>query len=184
MSTNPPPFPGADINQWVAAMARLVRGPEQALQVYRELLGLETGSRERTVEFMAQMAEGFGVDATPFFEAVLRVGPLPTAQVAAAAYLADRGREDVILEVLESLRPPMLTTTLLNGLLEVLASRPATPERIGRLLAFGRRFEDSTRYATLHLGDFTGRDVKQAVRRTLAEGLLRREAPEAVDWPR
>lgn len=184
VSTPPSPFPGFDVNQWLAVMSRMARGPEQALQVYRELLGLETGSRERAVDFMAQMAEGFGMDATPFFEAVLRMGPLPSAQVAAAAYLAERGREDVVLEVLESLQPPVLTATLLTGLLEVLATRPATPERIGRLVALGRRFDDTTRYTTLHLGDFTGRDVKQAVRRTIAESLLRGEAPEAVDWPR
>ena len=183
VSTPPPPFPGFDLTQWMTLMSRMTQGPEQALRVYRELLGLESGSRERAVDFMAQMARGFGVDATPFFETILRFGPVPTAQVAAAAYLADRGREDSVLDVLEALQPPVLTMTLLTGLLEVLAGRPASPARIERLLAFGRRFADDTHYTTLYLGDFTGGDVKRAVRRTIAESLLRREAPEAADWP-
>ena len=34
------------------------------------------------------------------------------------------------------------------------------------------------------LGDFTGRDVKRAVRRAVADALLRREAAEAAEWPR
>lgn len=184
VSTSPPPFPGFDLNHWLTLMSRLTQGPEQALRLYRELLGLESGSRERAVDFMAQMAQTFGVDAAPFFESVLRFGPMPTAQVAAAAYLAERGREDAVVEVLEGLRPPMLTLTLLTGLLDVLAGRPATPARVQRLLAFARRFDDDAHYTTPFLGDFTGRDVKQAVRRALAESLLRREAPEAVDWPR
>jgi hypothetical protein len=178
-----PPLPGFDLTQWITLMSRVTRGPEQALQVYRELLGLESGSRERAVDFMAQMARGFGVDATPFFESILRFGPVPTAQVAAAAYLADRGREDSVVEVLEGLRPPLLTMTLLTGLLEVLAGRPATAARTERLLAFGKRFADDTHYTTLYLGDFTGRDVKRAVRRTIVESLLRRDAAEAADWP-
>jgi hypothetical protein len=183
VATPPPPFSGFDLTRWVTLMSRMTQGPEQALRVYRELLGLETGSRERAVDFMAQLSRGFGVDATPFFETILRVGPVPTAQVAAAAYLAERGREDSVLDVLEALQPPMLTMTLLDGLLEVLAGRPATPTRIERLIAFGRRFADDTRYTTLYLGEFTGRDVKRAVRRTIAESLVRREASEVADWP-
>jgi len=88
-----------------------------------------------------------------------------------------------VLDVLEALQPPVLTMTLVTGLLDILAGRPATPARIQRLLAFGRRFADDARYTTLYLGDFTGRDVKRAVRRTIAESLLRREAAEAADWP-
>jgi hypothetical protein len=34
------------------------------------------------------------------------------------------------------------------------------------------------------LGAFTGLDVKRAVRRAIAESLLRRDAPEAAEWPR
>jgi hypothetical protein len=181
--SQPPPFPGFDLNHWLALMSRMAQGPEQALRVYRELLGLESASRERAVDFMAQMSRSFGVDATLFFETILRFGPVPTAQVAAAAYLADQGREDSVLDVLEALQPPMLTMTLLTGLLEVLAGRPATPARIQRLLVFGRRFADDTHYTTLYLGDFTGRDVKRAVRRAIAESLLRRDAGEAADWP-
>jgi hypothetical protein len=183
VSTQPPPFPGFDLTHWLTLMSRLTQGREQALRVYRELLGLESGSRERAVDFMAQMSRSFGVDATPFFETILRFGPVPTAQVAAAAYLAEQGREDSLLDVLEALQPPMLTMTLLTGLLDVLAGRPATPARIQRLLAFGRRFADDTRYTTFYLGDFTGRDVKRAVRRAIAESLLRRDAGEAADWP-
>ena len=180
----PPLFPGFDPQRWVSLMARAFQGPEQALRVYRELLGLEGSSRERAVDFMAQMARAYSVDATPLFEGVLRFGPTPTARVAAAAYLADQGREDSVLEALEALQPPVLTLTLITGLLDVLAGRPATAERIERLLVFARRFKDDEHYTTLYLGDFTGRDIKRHVRRTLAESLLRRDAPEAADWPR
>ena len=40
--------------------------------------------------------------------------------------------------------------------------------------SFANRFDDEAQYTTLMLGGFSGRDVKRAVRRTLAEGLLRR----------
>jgi|GEM_PF-4369625 len=165
-------------------MARVLQGPEQAQRAYRELLGLEGSSRERAVDFMAQMARGYGLDLTPWFEAILRFHPAPTARAAAAAYLAAEGREDTVLEVLESLRPPLLTMTLLTGLLDALAPRPATPERVARLTAFAQRFNDDEHYTTLYLGDFTGRDVKRLVRRAVAESLLRQHAPEAVSWPR
>ena len=56
--------------------------------------------------------------------------------------------------------------------------------RIDRLIAFGTRFEDATHYTTLLLGDFTGRDVKRVIRRTIAESLLRRDAPDTAGWPR
>jgi hypothetical protein len=177
-------FPGFDPQRWIAAMARALQGPEQAMRVYREMLGLEGGSRERAVDFMAQMARGAGVDATPIFEGVLRFHPAPTARVAAAVYLVDQGREATVLEVLESLRPPVLTMTLLEGLLDALGTQPATPERIERLVRFAAGFQDSEHYTTLYLGDFTGRDVKRYVRRALAESLIRRDAPDAVDWPR
>jgi hypothetical protein len=182
--SGPPPFPGFDPRQFVSMMGRLMQGPEQAMRVYRELLGLEGNSRERAVDFMAQMARGYGMDATPLFEGVLRFAPTPTARVAAAAYLAGEGREDTVLEVLESLRPPLLTITLLAGLLDALASRPATPERIRRLIAYAQGFADDEHYTTLYLGDFSGRDVKRHVRRAIAESLLRRDAPEAAEWPR
>jgi hypothetical protein len=173
-----------DLARFLSQMSRAFQSPEQALRVSRELLGLEGSSRERTVDFMAQLARGYGLDAGLLFEGVLRFGPTDTARVAAAAYLAEQGREDTVLEVLESLTPPLLTMTLLTGLLDVLASRPATAERIRRLAAFAGRFEDAAHYTTLVLGDFTGRDVKRAVRRALAESLLRRDAPEAAGWPR
>lgn len=160
-----------------------MHGPEEAIRVYRELLGLEGGSRERAVDFMAQTARGAGLDATPLFEGVLRLGPTAAARIAAAAYLAESGREDLVLDVLESLRPPGLTISLVTGLLDVLGSRPATPERTARLIAFGERFQDDEHYTTLYLGDFTGRKVKRHVRRALAESLLRRDAPAAADWP-
>src|SRR5262245_43393025 len=163
--------------------SRFLQGPEQAMRVYRELLGLEGGSREKSVDFMAQLARGYGMDATPLFESVLRFGPTDTARVAAAAYLADQGREDSVLEALESLRPPVLTMTLLRGLVDVLASRPATAARIARRIAFAKRFEDDTHFTTLLLGDYTGRDVKRAVRRAIAESLLRRDAADALAWP-
>jgi hypothetical protein len=178
------PFPAFDMNQFAGAMSRLLQGPEQAMRVYRELLGLEGGSREKSVDFMAQLARGYGLDATPLFEGVLRFGPTDTARVAAAAYLAEQGREETVLEVLESLQPPVLTMTLLSGLADVLAARPATTARIDRLIAFGKRFEDGTHYTTLLLGDFTGRDVKRVIRRAIAESLLRRDAPDTADWPR
>src|SRR5215470_18882065 len=130
-----PPFPLFDVNQFVGLMSRFFAGPEQAMRVYRELLGLEAGAREKSVDFMAQLARGYGMDATPLFEGVLRFGPTDTARVAAAAYLAEHGREDTVLEVLESLRPPVLTMTLLSGLAEVLATRPARADRIERLVA-------------------------------------------------
>lgn len=185
-SDSPPPlFPGFNMaQQFTNQMARLFQGPEEAMRVYRELWGLEGGSRERAVDFMAQIARGSNLDMTPLFEGVLRFGPTSTARVAAAAYLADQGREDTVLEVLEALKPPVLTMTLLNGLLDVLANRPATDERVQRLIEFGRRFDDETHYTTLYLGDFSGRDVKRAVRRAVAESLLRRDAPEAANWPR
>ncbi len=154
------------------------------MRVYRELLGLEGGTRERSVDFIAQMMRGYGVDATPLFESVLRFGPTSASRVAAAAYLTDQGREDTVLEVLESLRPPALTLALLTGLLDVLGNRPATEERVHRLIAFGASFENSEHYTTLMLGDFTGRDVKRHVRRAVAESLLRRDAPDVVEWPR
>jgi len=178
------PFPPFDMNQFVGTMSRFLQGPEQAMRVYRELLGLEGGSREKSVDFMAQLARGYGLDATPLFEGVLRFGPTDTARVAAAAYLAEQGREETVLEVLESLQPPVLTMTLLSGLADVLAARPATAARIDRLTAFGKRFEDATHYTTLILGDFTGRDVKRVIRRAVAESLLRRDAPDTADWPR
>lgn len=176
------PLGAFDPQRWVSLMSRALQGPEQALRVYRELLGLEGGSRERAVDFMAQMARGYGMDATPLFEGVLRFGPTDTARIAAAAYLAGQGREESVLESLESLEPPVLTLTLITGLLDVLAGVPATEDRVRRLLAFGRRFKDDEHYTTLYLGDFTGRDVRRHVRRTLAEGLLRRDAADAVDW--
>jgi len=178
------PFPPFDMNQFVGTMSRFLQGPEQAMRVYRELLGLEGGSREKSVDFMAQLARGYGLDATPLFEGVLRFGPTDTARVAAAAYLAEQGREETVLEVLESMQPPVLTMTLLSGLADVLAARPATAARIDRLTAFGKRFEDATHYTTLILGDFTGRDVKRVIRRAVAESLLRRDAPDTADWPR
>jgi len=182
--SGPPAFPLFDVNQFVSMMSRFFQGPEQALRVYRELLGLESGSRERSVDFMAQLARGYGLDATLPFEGVLRFGPTDTARVAAAAYLAEQGREDTVLDVLESLQPPVLTMTLLTGLVDVLAARPAAPARIERLIAVGKRFEDDTHYTTLLLGDFTGKDVKRIIRRAIAESLLRRDAPDAAAWPR
>ncbi len=176
--------PSFDPRPWVSLMARTLQGPEQAFRAYRELLGLEGSSRERAVDFMAQMARSYGLDMTPWFEAILRFHPAPTARAAAAAYLAAEGREDTVLEVLESLQPPLVTMTLLTGLLDALATRPATPERVARLIAFAQRFNDDEHYTTLYLGDFTGRDVKRLVRRALAESLLRRHAPESVPWPR
>ena len=178
------PFQPFDMSQFVGTMSRFLQGPEQAMRVYRELLGLEGGSREKSVDFMAQLARGYGLDATPLFEGVLRFGPTDTARVAAAAYLAEQGREETVLEVLESLQPPVLTMTLLSGLADVLAARPATAARIDRLIAFGTRFEDATHYTTLLLGDFTGRDVKRVIRRAIAESLLRRDAPDTAGWPR
>ena len=179
-----PVFPGFDPQGFVSMMTRAFQGPEQAIRVYRELMGLEGGSRERAVDFMAQLARGYGMDATPMFEGVLRFHPSSTARVAAAAYLVDQGRDETVLEVLESLQPPVITITLLSGLLDVLSTRPLTPERLDRLLSFAGRFSDNERYTTLYLGDFSGRDVKRIVRRAIAEGLLRREAPAAADWPR
>jgi hypothetical protein len=182
---------GAD-NPWLAALdpqrfvslvSRSLQGPEEAMRVYREMLGLEGGSRERAVDFMAQLAQGYGLDASPLFESVLRFAPSSTARVAAAAYLVENGRADTVLEVLESLQPPALTLTLVRGLLKVLGGSPATPERIARLVAFGERFKDDEHYTTLYLGDFTGQDIKRHVRRALAESLLRRDAAAAADWP-
>jgi hypothetical protein len=180
---NPLLFPGFDPQRWVSLMARAFQGPEQAMRVYRELLGLEGDSRERAVDFMAQLAQGYGVDATPLFEGVLRFHPAPTARVAAAAYLVEQGREATVLDVLESLQPPVLTLTLLTGLLDALAGRPASAERIDRLVNFANRFKDDEHYTTLYLGDFTGRDVKRHVRRAIAESLLRRDAADVVAWP-
>ena len=178
------PFPGFDPTQWLGMMSRALQGPEQALRVYRELLGLEGVSRERSVDFMAQLARSYGLDATLLFETVLRWGPTDTARVAAAAYLVGQGREGVVLDVLEALQPPLVTLTLIAGLLDVVATRPLAPTTIDRLLVFGRRFGDETHYTTLLLGDFTGRDVKRATRRAIGESLLRRDAPAAVEWPR
>ena len=96
----------------------------------------------------------------------------------------EQGREETVLEVLESLQAPVLTITLLNGLLDALAARPATPERIRRLTDFANRFNDEEHYTTLYLGDFTGRDVKRQVRRAIAESLLRRDAPDVAAWSR
>ena len=141
------------------------------------------GIAGKSVDFMARSAR-YGLDATPLFEGMLRFGPTDTARVAAAAYLAEQGREETVLEVLESLQPPVLTMTLLSGLADVLAARPATAARIDRLIAFGTRFEDATHYTTLLLGDFTGRDVKRVIRRAIAESLLRRDAPDTAGWPR
>ncbi|MBI2761029.1 MAG: hypothetical protein HYX51_06345 [Chloroflexi bacterium] len=186
MTTEPGPpfFQMFDPQRFVSMMSRAMQGPEQATRVYRELMGLEGGSRERAVDFMAQLARRYGMDATPMFEGVLRFHPSPTARVAAAAYLVEQDRDDTVLEVLESLQPPVLTITLLNGLLDALATRPASPERIARLVEFARRFEDNEHYTTLYLGDFTGRDVKRSVRRAIAESLLRRDAPDAAEWDR
>jgi hypothetical protein len=180
----PPSFPGFDPQRFLSLMSRALRGPEQAMHAYREMLGLESASRERAVDFVAGLARGYGVDATVLFESILRFGPTSTVRVAAAAYLADQGREDLVLEALELLQAPMLTMTLVTGLLDVLGGRPATEDGIRRLVAFAERFDDDTKYATLMLGEFTGRDVKGAVRRTLAESLLRRDAPAAATWPR
>lgn len=154
------------------------------MRVYREMLGLEGGSRERAVDFMAQAAQSYGLDASPLFEGVLRFAPSSTARVAAAVYLAENGREETVLQVLESLQPPALTLTLVKGLLKVLGGQAATPERIERLTAFGNRFADDEHYTTLYLGDFTGRDVKRHVRRAIAESLIRRDAPAVVEWPK
>jgi hypothetical protein len=179
------------VNPWMAALdpqrmfalaSRSMQGPEEALHVYRELLGLEGGSRERAVDFMAQAAQGYGLNAAPFFEGLLRFGPASSVRVAAAVYLAENGGEESVLEVLESLRPPALTLTLLKGLLKVLGGRPATADRVERLIAFGNRFADDEHYTTLHLGDFTGREVKRHVRRAIAESLLLRDAPTAAAW--
>ena len=85
-----------------------------------------------------------------------------------------------MLEVLESLQPPVLT---LCGLITGLRLTRAAG-RIDRLAAFARRFADDPRYTTLLLGEFGGRDVKRVVRRAIAESLLRRDAPDAVSWPR
>lgn len=180
----PPAFPGFDPQRFFSMMQRAMQGPEQATRVYREMLGLEGGSRERAVDFAAQLARSYGFDALPLFEGILRWGPASTARVAAAAHLAEQGREDTVLEVLESLQPPALTVTLVKGLLDVLGDRPATPERVRRLLAFGERFKNEEHYTTFYLGDFTGREIKRHVRRAIAESLLRREAPEAAEWPK
>ena len=178
------PFPPFDMNQFVGTMSRFLQGPEQAMRVYRELLGLEGGSREKSVDFMAQLARGYGLDATPLFEGVLRFGPTDTARVAAAAYLAEQGREETVLEVLESLQPPVLTMTLLSGLADVLAARPATAARIRPADRLRQALRGRTHYTTLLLGDFTGRDVKRVIRRAIAESLLRRDAADTADWPR
>jgi hypothetical protein len=182
--TNNPWMAALDPQRFLSLVSRSMQGPEEAMRVYREMLGLERGSRERAVDFMAQAAQSYGLDATPLFEGVLRFGPTSAARVAAAAYLAESGHEESVLTVLESLQPPALTLTLIKGLLSVLGSRPATAERIERLLAFGRRFGDDEHYTTLYLGDFTGRDVKRYVRRAVAESLLLRDASEAAEWPK
>src|SRR5215204_7533575 len=93
----------------LSLVSRSMQGPEEAMRVYREMLGLEGGARERGVDFMAQTARGYGVDASPLFEGVLRFAPTSAARVAAAAYLAENGREETVLSVLESLQPPALT---------------------------------------------------------------------------
>ncbi|MGD9890380.1 MAG: hypothetical protein AB7R89_07500 [Dehalococcoidia bacterium] len=171
-----------DPQRMLALVSRSMQGPEEAVHVYRELLGLEGGSRERAVDFMAQATQAYGVNAAPFFEGLLRFGPTSAVRVAAAAYLAENGGEESVMEALESLHPPALTLTLLKGLLKVLAGRPATSDRVERLVAFGNRFADEEHYTTLHLGDFTGREVKRHVRRTIAESLLLRDAPDAAAW--
>jgi len=182
MPSENPWLAALDPQRFLSLVSRSMQGPEEAMRVYREMLGLEGGSRERAVDFMAQMAQGYGLDATPLFESVLRFAPSSPARVAAAAYLAEHGREESVLSVLESLQPPALTLTLVRGLLKVLGSRPATPERIARLVAYGNRFKDDEHYTTLYLGDFTGEEIKRAVRRAIAESLLRRDAPEAAEW--
>jgi len=182
-TSDPPPFPGFDLQRFMGMWSRFFQGPEQAMRAYRELLGLENDSRERSVEFLAQAARTAGVSATPLFEILLRWGPTDTARVSAAAYLASEGREAVVLEVLESLQPPLISLTLVKGLADVIASRPVPPPFIDRLIAFGKRFEDETHYTTIYLGDFTGRDVKRVIRRAIAEALVRRDAPDAMDWP-
>ena len=179
-----PFFPGFDLQRYLETTARLFQGPEQAMRVARELFGLEGGNRERAVDFVAQLSKSYGLDATLLFETVLRFNPVDTARVAAAAYLVEHGREDTVLEVLESLQPPVLTLGLVTGLVDALGSRPATPERVSRLIAFANRFVDDQRYTTLLLGDFGGRDVKRVVRRAIAESLLRRDAADAASWPR
>src|SRR5688572_7621186 len=104
--TGPPWLAGFDPQRSMALLTRALQGPEEALRVYREMLGLEGGSRERAVDYMAQTARGAGIDAAPMFEWVLRFAPNSAARVAAAAYLAGEGREDTVMEVLESLQPP------------------------------------------------------------------------------
>src|SRR4029077_18765265 len=69
-----PPFPAFDPQRFMGMMSRFFQGPEQAMRVYRVLMGLEGGWRERGVDFMAQLARGVGVDAAPLFETVLRCG--------------------------------------------------------------------------------------------------------------
>ena len=88
-----------------------------------------------------------------------------------------------MLEVLESLQPPVLTLTLLSGLVDVLAAarrRPRASSGSPPSAPLRRR----QRYTTLLLGDFSGRDVKRVIRRAIAESLLRRDAPDAASWPR
>jgi hypothetical protein len=48
----------------------------------------------------------------------------------------------------------------------------------------GFDMQDDAHSTTLYLSDFTGRDIKRAVRPAIAESLFRRDAPEAADWPR
>jgi hypothetical protein len=152
------PFPAFDMNQFVGTMSRLLQGPEQAMRVYRELLGLEGGSREKSVDFMAQLARGYGLDATPLFEGVLRFGPTDTARVAAAAYLAEQGREETVLEVLESLQPPVLTMTLLSGLADVLAVRWMRE----RTIRYRIRGEDAAAGSRAGESDASSRDASRA----------------------
>jgi len=59
----------------------------------------------------------------------------------------------------------------------VLAARPAAGARIGRRIAFGNRFEDATRYTSLLLGAFTGRDVKRVIRGDRREPPASRRTP-------
>ena len=45
-----PPFPLFDVNQFVGLMSRFFPGPEQAMRVYRELLGMEAGANSRLTD--------------------------------------------------------------------------------------------------------------------------------------
>ena len=65
-SESTPAFmPGFDPQRFMSLWSRAFQGPEQAMRVYRKLLGLKGDSRERAVDFMAQFGRGYRVDATP-----------------------------------------------------------------------------------------------------------------------